>query len=347
MNAYRINPLEDPRWAELLSRHPDASIFHTPGWLKALRQTYGYEPVAYTTSPPQEDLKNGLVFCQVRSWITGRRLVSLPFSDHCEPLLDQMSDFPVIMSALDKDPSRQEWKYIELRPVTQGLLEGLPSFGKSSTFTFHKIDLRRDAQLIYRSFHDSCVRRKIKKAEKEELVYESGRSESLLGKFYHLMVITRRRHMLPPQPLVWFRSLVESLADRLTIHVLSKRGEPIAAIITLRYKESLMYKYGCSNAKFHNLGAMPLLFWKIIQAGKQEGATELDLGRSEREDKGLVTFKGNLGGVASELNYYRCAPVSNALSMSEASVSLARRTLASLPNPIFVGVGRLFYRHIG
>ena len=37
-------------------------------------------------SPPDEPLENGFLFCRVESWLTGRRLVSLPFSDHCEPL---------------------------------------------------------------------------------------------------------------------------------------------------------------------------------------------------------------------------------------------------------------------
>src|SRR5580693_4016008 len=88
MNTWQIDPIHDPRWAELVRRHPSASIFHTPEWLGALRRTYGYEPVAITTAPPGEGLRDGLVFCRIRSWLTGARCVSLPFSDHCEPLAD-------------------------------------------------------------------------------------------------------------------------------------------------------------------------------------------------------------------------------------------------------------------
>ena len=84
----RIEPLQDPRWGKFLERHPRASVFHTPAWLEALRRTYGYVPVAYTTSLPGRELEDGVVLCQVDSWVTGRRLVSLPFSDHCEPLVD-------------------------------------------------------------------------------------------------------------------------------------------------------------------------------------------------------------------------------------------------------------------
>ncbi len=88
MQLYQIDPVRDPRWAVFLKRHPRASVFHTPGWLEALCRSYGYESIGYTSSPPGEEIRNGLVFCRVDSWLTGRRMVSLPFSDHCEPLFN-------------------------------------------------------------------------------------------------------------------------------------------------------------------------------------------------------------------------------------------------------------------
>jgi hypothetical protein len=84
-SVYAINPLQDDRWHEPIVRHPSASVFHTRGWLRALQMTYGYEPIAFTTSAPSQELKNALPFCVVRSWLTGDRLMSLPFSDYCEP----------------------------------------------------------------------------------------------------------------------------------------------------------------------------------------------------------------------------------------------------------------------
>ena len=87
--VHRFEPLNDARWDEFLGRHSRASLFHSTPWLKALNQTYDYPVVGYTTCEPGEELKNALVFCRVESWLTGRRLVSLPFSDHCEPLVDR------------------------------------------------------------------------------------------------------------------------------------------------------------------------------------------------------------------------------------------------------------------
>lgn len=92
--VHTLDPLADGRWKTFVEQHRDASIFYTPGWLQALRKTYGYEAVVYTTSAPDEPLTNGIPFCMVDSWLTGRRLVSLPFSDHCEPLVDRPGSGP-------------------------------------------------------------------------------------------------------------------------------------------------------------------------------------------------------------------------------------------------------------
>src|SRR5208337_2836392 len=69
---YEIDPLCDPRWTTLVENHPQASVFHSPNWLRALQTVYGYDPVAVTTCPPGASLTNGLVFCRVKSWLTGR-----------------------------------------------------------------------------------------------------------------------------------------------------------------------------------------------------------------------------------------------------------------------------------
>jgi lipid II:glycine glycyltransferase (peptidoglycan interpeptide bridge formation enzyme) len=83
---------------------------------------------------------------------------------------------------------------------------------ESNRYLWHIIDLRPDINTIFDSLHHS-VRRKIRRAEREQLTYEEGNSELLLKQFYELVVSTRRRQHLPPQPLHWFRSVLASLGD--------------------------------------------------------------------------------------------------------------------------------------
>src|SRR5262249_27737023 len=152
---------------------------------------------------------------------------------------------------------------------------------------------------LFRRLHPSCVQRKIRRAEREQLTYEAGESNELLKQFYSLLLLTRRRHGLPPHPFAWFCNLRDCLGDAFKIHVASKNHLPIASILTLRHKDTLVYKYGCSDARFHAMGAMPLLFWQAIEGGKALGLGKFDLGRSDVDDQGLITFKNHLGATSS------------------------------------------------
>src|SRR5262245_13226645 len=84
----RIDPLTDSRWPQLTARHPRGSIFHPRGWLEALHRTYGYQPAAVTTDDNSGRLSGAIVFCHVKSKLTGNRIVSVPFSDYCDPLVE-------------------------------------------------------------------------------------------------------------------------------------------------------------------------------------------------------------------------------------------------------------------
>lgn len=343
--VFQLDPMTDIRWSDFVARHPRSTVFHTREWLLALHATYGYKPVVLTTSPGE--LTDGVVFCRVHSWLTGNRLVSLPFSDHCQPLADGV-DLQMILRSLRDQYHKVSCRYLEIRPVSnESMVDNLVGFGISEGFTLHTIDLRPSLEEIYRMFHDSCIRRKIRKAERENLTLETGNSEGLLRKFQHLLLLTRRRHRLPPQPSAWFTNLAHYLGNNLNIHLLSKDGVPAASILTIEHKNSLTYKYGCSDAQFHNLGCMPLLFWKTIQLAKQLGMEQFDLGRSSGDDPGLIAFKGHLGAKASELKYYR-NPVPDRKKRSlQPNMQWARNTLARLPDPVLVGAGRLLYRHLG
>ena len=109
-SVYPFHPLADPRWAEFLERHPRASVFHTAAWLDALHRTYGYLPVAFTTAPPGTPLGNAIVACLIDSWVTGRRLVSLPFADHCEPLLEEPADWSPFAVFLEQKLQEEKWR---------------------------------------------------------------------------------------------------------------------------------------------------------------------------------------------------------------------------------------------
>jgi len=347
VTVYTIDPLQDGRWADLVSRHEDASVFHSVPWLEAIRETYGYAPVVYTTAAPSEPLTNGMVFCQIKSWLTGRRMVSAPFSDHCEPLLDHAESAVAIGEELKKTVDAGKWKYIEVRPRSEmAALEGVV---KAPACQFHMLDLTPDAEAILRKTHKTAIQQPIKRAEREGVTVECGHSERLLAAFYRLMVLTRRRHQLPPQPIEWFRNLAARMGERMRIRVAYQQEQEIASIVTLEHKNVVVYKYGCSDTRFQNLGGTPLLIWKAINDAKAGGLTAMDFGRSDADNPGLITFKNRWGATPSELVYLRWQgkQATEGAAAGRHSSGMAKRLFAIMPDFVLQTTGRILYRHVG
>ena len=267
--AHQIDPLTDPRWDRFLGQNPRASVFHSAPWLEALRRTYGYQPVAYTTSAPHQHLENALVFCRVESWLTGRRLVSLPFSDSCELLVNDVSEVRVLLADLENRARREKWRYVEIRPLDSLEAREATTWPCSTQeYTYHKLDLSPDLNTLFRNFHKNSTQRKVRRAERERVEYREGALD-LLDDFYYLLMITRRRHHIPPQPINWYRNLIACFGDTIKIRMAFKDGRAIAGMLTLQYKDTMTYKYGGSDPGFNKFGSIHLLFWKAIQEAQE------------------------------------------------------------------------------
>lgn len=348
---YRIDPLTDNSWNEFVLEHARATVFHSSGWLGALQKTYGYTPVVLSTSRTADRTANALVLCEVKSWLTGQRLVSLPFSDHCDVLAESTNDEEELLAQLQHEVEHdRRWRYAEIRPqAARGNSDATAMLWRpAETYCFHVLNLNPSLEELFRNLHKNSMKQSILRAEREGLKYDQGRSESFLREFYALLLRTRRRHGLPPQPLTWFRNLAACMGESLNISLATKDDCPVAGILTLRFKDTLTYKYSCSDERFNRLGGMPFLLWRTIQEAKNEGMRQFDLGRSDMDNEGLITFKDRLGATKTTMTYWRCSARALADSSRPAWLtSVAEDVFARLPDTALVALGRLLYREIG
>ena len=126
------------------------------------------------------------------------RLVSVPFADHCQPLLHCDEGRDELANFLPFITEQEHCDYIEVRlldpeavsPASHGL-------ARSATFAYHWLDLRPDAALLYSRFHKSCFQRKIRRAERERLLvkgYLDGKTQQeLAGELGVVKETVRRR----------------------------------------------------------------------------------------------------------------------------------------------------------
>jgi hypothetical protein len=322
------------------------SAFHSAGWLKTLQSTYMYSSVEALGSSAVEAAGVGVVLCSVESRLTGRRLVSLPFADHCEPLVKGPEGVAALVEWIQKEQKRGNWKYIELRPINSERFAGTVLV-PSSSYWLHTLSLEPSAEALFSNLNKDNLQRRIRRAERESLVYARGSSPELLDSFYRLLLKTRRRQALLPQPRKWFENLLKYMSPDAEIRLASKGTIPVAAIFTLRHKGTVVYKYGCSDEGYHNLGAMPFLFWKMIEESKNDGAEQIDFGRTDLDHAGLIAFKNHFGATRRQLTYLRYPPEAAAASNIPTGLGFARRLFRVLPDFAAAGLGRIAYRHFG
>jgi lipid II:glycine glycyltransferase (peptidoglycan interpeptide bridge formation enzyme) len=245
---------------------------------------------------------------------------------------------------------RKEWKFLEVRPVNMdfGQKEDGAGFAPASSYFLHKLDLRPDLDVVFRSLGKNSVQRRFNRAQQSGLVEKCGTSDDLLKEFYRLLVITRRRHRIPPPSYSWFRNLIACEGGALEIRVAYQSETPIAAILTLRFRKIVYYKYGCSDVRFNKSGATTWLLWNAIAAAKANGANEFDMGRTEKNNAGLVAFKNHFVPHPSELVYWRFPETSYSFDRADGwRLKLAKRAFALMPSPLLTMAGKLLYRHIG
>lgn len=342
MRTALLDPVHDTRWARLVDASTEACIFHHPAWLALVGGYYRYPVAAPVVLGHDGEAMAGLPVALVASRLTGRRLVALPFSDTCPPLLAPTAH-PESLRLLARAVERERLRHslpIEVRARFAEL--GVPA----ERFLLHVVDLREGPAAVEARF-TSQVRRNTRKAVREGVTVDQEIDASALEVFYDLFLQTRRRLGVPTQPEAFVRGLGDLFAQGLGFVAIARlAGRPIASAVFLRTGRILTYKYGASDRAFQQVRPNNLLFAHVIRWACEQGLHALDLGRTDLGQEGLAAFKRSWGARESSLAYtYRGGPG------PAPGPGRAERTAAALirRGPAVVGrvIGEALYRHTG
>jgi len=348
-----INPLDYPEWDKLVLSTRDYSFFHSSAWARVLHESYGYRPLYFTLIDDGRLLS--LIPCmEIRSILTGKRAVSLPFTDYCEPILSPLlekecegSENPLsmILNNLISYGTKSEWKSLELRFGVSPLQQISPSY----TYYGHTLDISGKEDEVYSTFRDS-TKRNIRKAIKEGVKTRILNSLDSIREFYRLHCITRREHGLPPQPYVFFEKIYEHVLSKNKGFVVlaSQDNTNIAAAIYFHFGEKATYKYGASDRNYQHLRANNLVMWEAIKWCSQNGYKRFCFGRTEPGNKGLLQFKRGWGTDERILNYYKYDIKSETFVSETSRLSgVHNKVFHNMPIPLLKITGSVLYKHIG
>lgn len=334
----------DPRWAAFVTRRPEATIFHHPGWATALARSYGGLTPFVLALEGDRGIVQGLPFVELRGLKGRRRWVGLPFTDHCPPLSDPGTSVTEFVESIGEAARAAGVGAVEVRAELPAESRAWHAYEAVR----HVLDLRAGIDELFERFHSSQVRRNIRRAEREGVGIEQSRSrEALVDVFYRLHCLTRRRQGVPVQRRRFFERIWEELVDPGLgyVAVAHHAGVPCAAALFLSWNTTTVYKFGASDDRGREVRANHALFWNAIRTSAEEGRCWLDFGRTELDQPGLRAFKS--AWAASELPLrYSSVGTPRARSAPSLGEAIARPLIRRSPVWVARAVGSIAYRHV-
>jgi hypothetical protein len=339
-----INPLQSGRWDEVIAAFPQATVFHSSPWCRVLHQSYRYRPL-YLLGTENGTPGCALPLMEVRSVLTGRRGVSLPFTDFCPPLLSPGVETGELVDFLASLARRSGWSSFEVR----GCREMPSSAPVSEALLHHSLPLVKDPRAMARGYREA-TRRNIATAVRQGVTVREDPSPAGMEAFRLLNRLTRRDHCLPPQPPRFFKLLHRHvIAPGFgKVFLAEREGETVAGAVFLHWGGRAVYKYGASDRRFFPLRPNNLIMDEAIRRYGEQGMSDLSFGRTEPGHQGLRRFKLGWGAVEEPASYFKFDTGKMAFAAGSPGVSeKAKKVFSRLPLPALDLLGRVLYRHMG
>jgi CelD/BcsL family acetyltransferase involved in cellulose biosynthesis len=340
-----IDPIESPPWAALVEASPTAEVFHHPRWLELLRAQYGYEITACCVRG-DDGVEAALPFARVNSRLTGKRLVSLPFSDVCSPLLSATAGLEALDTLGDALGAHAAERGLEL--TVHGAMPSIPGGFVSERFVRHELALPDDPDEAERNASKS-LRRGVTKARREGLRSERRTDAEALDAFYRLHLRTRQRLGVPTQPKRFIGRFEDLFAAGLgAVWLVLDGEEPVAAAVFLTHGNTVTYKYGASAAEALPKRPNNLLMLEAIRWSCAQGYDKFDFGRTDLDNDGLRRFKCSWGAEELPLSYtYLSREEPAAAGVPSLRERMMTKTIQRSPAVVGRLAGEMLYRHVG
>jgi CelD/BcsL family acetyltransferase involved in cellulose biosynthesis len=283
-NVVHVDTRHDPRWRRFVASRP-SDVFHSPAWHAVLHDSYALATVGHLLVDADGVARGGLATCHLDD-LKGERLVSLPFSDHCDPLVDDAPSWSRLVAALP--PLR-----FRLRTLRAGAPGGDATFEPVGKARWHGVVLDDTVDDLPRGV-DGGARRAIRKAQASGLVVRATATEHDVRAFFELHLgVRRRKYRMLAQPYRFFEAIRERflVPGDGTLLVAEAEGRLVAGVLLLSWRDRLFYKFNASDPDALALRPNDLLMAAAIRHGVERGATLLDLGLSDWDQEGLIRYK--------------------------------------------------------
>jgi len=307
MTSVEVNPpISVEEWQNYVHNHPEATYYHLPQWQAVIKESLRHEPFYLFARSGEGKLCGILPLFQVRSILTGNRLVSLPFSHTCGPIADSDEATAALVDRAKRLCDDLSCSYMEirtLRPVSLGL-------EVNDHFLVHLMKLSEPKEMWQRTLA-RVARWAVGRARKEGVVVKTYDTVEACEAFHSLNLRGKKRLGVPGHPKEFFLAIHKHMKGYCRLYLAEYQGEFIAGALMVNFNGVAGYAYAASHDQYLKQFPNDLLTWQAIEDGSKQGFHTFDFGKTDSENVGLSHFKEKWGAKPEKLHfhYYPRAPM--------------------------------------
>jgi FemAB-related protein (PEP-CTERM system-associated) len=282
------------RWDAFVERCPEATFFHRAGWKEVLESVFRHR-AHYLLAERDADVVGVLPLAQVKSWLFGHSLVSLPFCVYGGVAATDPAAAPALHAAARALADELGVDHLELRNRT-AREPGWPRQGLYVSFRREILpDVEANLLAIPRK-QRAMVRKGIQRGLASEL-------DATVDRFFELYADNVHRHGTPALPKRYFETLRHVFGrDVEVLTVLDPAGAPVSSVLSFYFRDEVLPYYAGDAVAARELAANDFKYWELMRRACERGLRVFDYGRSKR-DSGSFDFKRNWGFAPEPLHY--------------------------------------------
>ncbi len=288
------HPDDQARWSDFVAHCADATFFHRIEWKAILEEVFGHR-THYMMAERNGELIGVLPLAEVRSFLFGHALVSLPFAVYGGVAATDDVAVKELHAAAVRTAQAIGVDHLELRNRTVREVD----WPRQDLYvTFRKeIAPDVDANLLAIPRKQRAM---VRKAMQRGLTAEIDPS---IERFFRLYADNQQRHGTPAMPKRYFERLKRDFGNDCEVQIVrAPQGEAVSGVLSFYWRDEILPYYAGDLPAARDLAANDFKYWELMRRVCQRGTRVFDYGRSKR-DSGSFSFKKNWGFEPAALAY--------------------------------------------
>ena len=303
-----VSDVDSSRWSEFVASRPDASLYHDYAWRAVINRVFGCDTFYLAAVDPAGSWQGVLPLVQLRSMIFGHFLVSLPYFSYGGVLASSSQAGVALVDAAGELGRQLGVDHVELRHVE----DSFPDLPKREEKASMRLQLPNCEEKLWQGLK-SKVRAQVKRPSREGASHAQGGLE-LVDEFYRVFSRNMRDLGTPVYPKKLMREVLVEFPDAARVFVVRLGGEPVAAGLVLKHRDTVEIPWASSLRESNRLGVNMALYWDVLRWAISEGAHWFDFGRCTI-GSGTFNFKKQWGAKPTKLYWHYLLPAGAELPM--------------------------------